>query len=125
MSFRTSKTVRARALAGLITAVELEYIEARANRSCGVRNDALRIARKALMKSWSMLHSDLGDPFEFKMNWDIREEANVRVHAKVEKYTDRIISDISPAIESLMIALQPTASVINPTINARYEVSMV
>lgn len=125
MSFRTSKTIRARALAGLITAVELEYIEARANRSCGVRNDALRIARNALMKSWSMLHRDLGDPFEFKMTWDIREEANVRVQAKVEKYTDRIISDISPAIESLMIALQPTASVINPTINARYEVSMV
>lgn len=125
MSFRTSKTIRARALAGLITAVELERIEARANQTHGVRNDVLRIARNALMKSWTMLHRDLGDPFNFKQHWDIREESNSRVQVKVEKYTDQIIDDISPSIESLMIALRPTASVINPTINARYAVTMV
>lgn len=125
MSFRTSKTVRARALAGLITAVEIERLEARANNSGGVRNDVLRIARNALMKSWEMLHNDLGDPLEFKQRWDMTVEQTRRIQSKVDKYTELIVSDIAPSLESLLIALQSTASVINPTINARYAVTMV
>lgn len=125
MSFRTSKTIRARALAGLITAVELERVEAQANKSNGVRNDVLRIARNALMKSWEMLHGKLGDPLEFKQHWDMAVEQTPRLQSKVDKYTELIALDIAPSLDSLLSALQPTASVINPTINARYAVNMV
>lgn len=123
MSFRTSKTVNARALAGLITAIEIERITSYANQRDSVRHDVLRIAGKALMKSWRMLHSELGDPFAFKQNWDEAMEGNTRVAAKVDNYTSKIVNDVSPSIRSLVATLQPTAVTINPTISTRYAVS--
>lgn len=125
MSLRTSKTVRARALAGLITAVEIELVEAHANGDKSVRNDVTVIARDALMTTWKTLYGKLGDPFEFKQRWDATANDSSKLQLSVDTYTDAIVSDISPALKSTMTALLPTATVINPQIRARYAVSMV
>lgn len=130
MRLGTDYSIRARALAGFITFTEIELIEGFANTdSAGrIRQDSLRALRGSLLKAWSYVFANLGDPFEYKVKWDEHAESARTADSlkrKLSRRSENLKSDVAPAYHSFLESIKPSITVINPQLSTRYVVGSI